>query len=346
MPDEAKKRASKGGKARAAALSPDERRQIAIAGAEARWGALPVAQHPGVLKIGELEFPCAVLSDGETRVLTQSDFMEGMGMYYSGWVAKNRPAEDIAAEIPHFLSFKSLKPYADKHLGDLQSLVIKYRTDGGKVAHGIPAEIIPKICDVWIDADEHGSLGRRQKQIAARARILMRALAHVGIVALVDEATGFQAFRDQQALAKFLEAYIANEFRKWVRTFPKEFFEQMCRLKGIPFPKDMRLPPYFGRIVNDLVYERLAPGVREELNRKNPANEKGRRRQKHHQWLTEEIGHPKLLHHLGILTGLAYGFEDGDYSRYYDRVCRILPNHQSLPLFARAHSDDPALVGQ
>lgn len=79
------------------------------------------------------DFPCAVLSDGETRVLTQSDFMDAMGMYYSGWVAKNRSEEDRAAEVPHFLSFKSLKPYVDRHLGDLQE---------GRLVH-VRAELLP-----------------------------------------------------------------------------------------------------------------------------------------------------------------------------------------------------------
>ena len=136
-----------------------------------------------VAVIGEMNFPCSVLSDG-TRILTQSDFMEGMGMYYSGWMANNRSAEDRAAEVPIFLSFKTLKPYVDKHLGDLQSIVVKYRTENGNLAHGIKAEIIPKICDVWIDAEEDVSLGSRQKQIAQKAKLLMRSLAHVGIISL------------------------------------------------------------------------------------------------------------------------------------------------------------------
>jgi hypothetical protein len=340
MTDDTSERASKGGKARAASLSPDERKKIAIAAAEARWGSLPTSRYAGVLKIGDLEFPCAVLSDEKTRVLTQTDFMRGMGMYYSGWVAKNRPTEDAAAEVPHFLSFQNLRPFIDRHLGDLQSLVVKYRTEGKQVAHGIKAEIIPKICDVWIDADEETKLGARQKLIARRARLLMRALAHVGIVALVDEATGFQAVRDQRDLARYLEAYIAKELRRWVRTVPREFFQQLCRLKGIPFPEDMRLPPYFGKIVNDLVYDRLLPGVREQLNEKNPRRpETGRRKHKHHQWLSEDAGHPSLLHHLGILIGLAHGFDDGEYDRFYARVNRVLPNHQSLPLWAAANPD-------
>jgi hypothetical protein len=336
MPNDADSvRQSKGGKARAALLSPEERKRIAVAAAEARWGnALPVANYPGVLKIGDMEFPCAVLSDGQTRVLTQSDFMRGMGMYYSGWVANNRSAEDRAADVPHFLSFKSLKPFVDRHLGDLQSIVVKYRTANGAVAHGVRAEIIPKICDVWLDAEEEGTLGSRQKLIAAKAKIMMRGLAHVGIVALVDEATGYQDLRARDALAQYLEQYVAKELRQWVRTFPRSFFEELCRLKGIPLPENMRLPKYFGLILNDLVYDRLAPGIRLELNEKNPRLN-GRRRAKHHQWLTEDVGNPRLLHHLGLLEGIGKAFDDGEWDAYKNAVNKRLPKpHTSLPLFA------------
>ena len=68
-------------------------------------GDAPVAVCSGVLEIGDSSFPCSVLSDG-TRILTQSEFMRGMGMYYSGWVAKHGPAE-----LPHFLAFKSPTPF-------------------------------------------------------------------------------------------------------------------------------------------------------------------------------------------------------------------------------------------
>ena len=132
---------------------------------------------------------------------------------------ENRSAEDAAADVPLFLSFKSLKPFVDKHLGDLQSIIVKYRTERGALAHGIKAEIIPKICDVWLDADEHGQLGSRQKKIAQKARLMIRALAHVGIIALVDEATGYQRDRASDALATILEAFIAKELQPWVRTF-------------------------------------------------------------------------------------------------------------------------------
>lgn len=160
MEDDNEKAAGKaiGGKARAEALTPEERSGIAKKAALKRWGdkdAIPKAVYTGTLKIGDLEFPCSVLSDG-TRILTQSDYMKGMGMYYSGWIAKNS-RETGAAGVPHFLAFSSLKPFIDRHLGDLQSIVLQYRTERGALAHGIRAEIIPKICEVWLDAEESGS---------------------------------------------------------------------------------------------------------------------------------------------------------------------------------------------
>ena len=99
-------------------------------------------------------------------------------MYYSGWVDKNRPVNQ-PADMPHFLAFKSLTPFIDKHLGNLQSIVVKYKTQKGAIAHGIKAEIIPKICEVWLDAAEKGKLGVRQEKIAQKAKILMRALAYI-----------------------------------------------------------------------------------------------------------------------------------------------------------------------
>jgi hypothetical protein len=98
----------------------------------------------------------------------------------------------------------------------------------------------------------------------------------------------------------------------------------------------MRLPQYFGKIVNDLVYDRLGPGIREELDRLNPVTENGRRRYKKFQYLTESIGHPSLLHHLGQLIGLAKAFEDEEYDRFYARVNKALPVQETLPLFAQA----------
>ena len=259
----------------------------------------PQAMYSGILEIGDMTFPCSVLSD-QSRILTQTDFMRGMGMYYSGWVAKHGPAE-----LPHFLSFKSLKPFVDKHLGDMQSITMKYRTERGALADGIKAETIPKICDVWIDAKEHRSLGSRQKQIADKALLLIRALAHVGIIALVDEATGYQDVRDRQALHKILDLYLLAERAKWAKRFPDEFYKQIFRLRGWTWQgMKVNRPSVVGRYTNDVVWDRIEDGLHGELKRLNPKDDTGRRPTKHHQWLTENVGHPNLQAHLNGVIAL------------------------------------------
>ena len=126
----------------------------------------------------------------------------------------------------------------------------------------------------------------------------MRTLAKLGIIALVDEATGYQDVRARDALAKILETFIAKELQQWTRTFPIEFYQRMCELKGWGFnPEKWQGPRRLAQLTNDVVYRRLVPGVLEELRKKNPVVD-GRRKSRLFQWLTGEIGHPKLLAHL------------------------------------------------
>ena len=286
----------------------------------------PQAMYSGVLEIGDMSFPCSVLSD-QSRILTQSDFMRGMGMYYSGWVAKHGPAD-----LPHFLSFKSLKPFVDKNFTDLQSITMKYRTERGALAVGILAQIIPKICDVWIDAREEGKLGTRQKQIADKALLLVRALAHVGIIALVDEATGYQDVRDERSLHKILDAYLLAERAKWAKRFPDEFYRHIFRLRGWTW-KGMKInrPSVVGRFTNDIVWDRLERYIHEDLRRRNPRNESGQRQSKHHQWLTEDIGHPALQSHLSGVMALMRAAPSWD--NFKRNLQRAYPKfYETMPL--------------
>ena len=135
--------------------------------------------------------------------------------------------------------------------------------------------------------------------------VLMRGFARVGIIALVDEATGYEKVRAKFELAKILEKYIAEEYRAWTKTFTEKFYELMFQLRNWQYdPKSIKRPSVIGRYTNDIVYERLAPGVLHELQKKNPVTEKGYRKQKHHQWLTGEIGHPALKDHLAGVMAL------------------------------------------
>ena len=171
----------------------------------------------------------------------------------------------------------------------------------------------------------------RQQMVAAKAAILMRGLAHVGIIALVDEATGYQDERARDALARILEAFVARELRKWIKTFPADFYRELFRLRGWKYTGKVQRPAYVGHLTNDLVYARLAPGVLVELRRINPVNEHGNRKNKHHQWLTEDLGHPKLLQHLSALVALMRASQT--WEQFKEMVNRALPKYVKLPLF-------------
>lgn len=288
--------ASKGGKARAESLTPEQRSEIARAAAEKRWGstgltALPREMYPGVLKIGELEIPCAVLDNG-LRVFSTRGVTRAMGGKKTG----TSGGETGAPRLPPFLASESLKPFITDDLMARLISPIQYKPKhAGRSAYGYEATLLPKVCEVILDADKADTLKANQKQLARTADLLLRGFAHVGIIALVDEATGYQDVRSRDALAEILEQFVAKELRPWVKTFPAEFYKQIYRLHGWKYADDSQARPgVVGHITNDIVYERLAPGVLDELRRLIPRDTKGRLTKKLHQRLTEEIGHPKL----------------------------------------------------
>jgi hypothetical protein len=303
-----------GGEARAKKLTPERRKAIAEKAAASRWAhekGIPRAEWEGEMKIGTVSMRCAVLSPESPdspprRVISETEFMKALGMYRSGALSVRREQSDDGAQIPLSLAHKNLKPFILNHLGDVHYQPMKVLYRGGRVGHGISADLIPKVCEIWMDASKAGVLGETQKKIAAMAEVILRGLAHIGIIALIDEATGYQDVRDRQALQTILDKYITDEWAKWTRRFDPEFYRQLFRLKGIPFPtiSGTKKPSYVGHWTNDLVYSRLAPGVLNRLREVNPRVASGNRARKHHQHLTEDIGAPELQQHLSNVTFL------------------------------------------
>ncbi|HEX7325375.1 MAG TPA: P63C domain-containing protein [Rhodanobacteraceae bacterium] len=295
---------SRGGRVRAERLSAHDRSTIASRAANARWG-VPKATHQGALHIGNLTIDCAVLPDGR-RVLSQRSLGRALGRGYGGndWRIQQKAVEGGGGKLPFFLAAKSLIPFISNDLMPLVNSPIQYRhSQGGGVAHGLEASVLPMICDVWLKARDAKALTRAQEAVAVRADMLMRGLAHVGIIALVDEATGYQDVRDRQALQAILDKFLAKELAAWAKRFPDEFYKEIFRLRRWHW-NALRRPGVVAAWTNDLVYARLAPGVLEELQARNPMLPNGRRASKHHQWLSSDIGHPALAQHLHAVIGL------------------------------------------
>lgn len=280
-----------------------------------------IAHNEGILKIGDLEFECAVLPGG-IRVLSRTGFLKALGRTGK---AKGGRKFDQEFKVPVFLSAANLKPFIPSDLLE-NSTPIPFRMQNGTEAMGYKAELLPQVCRVFCDADKAGVLAHTQVHIAAQAEILRRGFEIVGITALVDEATGYQEIRDRRALEAILDLYLRKEFAAWAKRFPDEFYQQIFRLRGWTWKgMEVNRPQVVGHYTNDVVWDRLAPGLRTELEARNPKNAKGHRRTKHHTWLTEEIGHPALAQHVYALMGFMRICPDKGWDQFYDMVQRAFP---------------------
>ena len=280
------------------------------------------------LIIGDVEIPCYVLED-ETRVVSQGGFLVALGRSRTPKAGTGGLAN--VDELPFFLRSTNLRPFISKEL-TMSTNPIYFRLGSGQTTVGYDALLLPRVCDVYLKARYARALRSSQVHIAHRCELLIRGLATVGIIALVDEATGYEDIRARRSLATILEKFIAKELQTWTRTFPYEFYEQIFRLKGWPGPDGVKRPSVIGHYTNNFVYERLAPGLLAELQTLNPIYANGVRRHRHHQWFTPELGHPKLKEHLAAVTALMRASSNwAAFERSIDRAFPKL-NEQTVML--------------
>jgi hypothetical protein len=159
----------------------------------------------------------------------------------------------------------------------------------------------------------------------------------VSLIALVDEATGYQEIRPRDALNAYLEMLVRKELAAWAKTFPDEFYENIYKLKGWKWPGMQKNRfSIVAHYTRDLVYERIASGLLRELEARSPKNNKGQRKNKFFQWLTEDIGHPMLAQHLHSLImfqrlALSNGYGWDRFIRMVDKVLPKKGSNMELP---------------
>ncbi len=251
---------------------------------------LQKATHTGKLHIGNKVIRCAVLNNGK-RVVIQREVVYLLTGNKKGGLDRYFKAANLLPYVPN--------KFRDKAL---DQAIIKFDFDGC-IAQGFEGEDLVDICYMYIEAKRAGVLLPSQEHLAVQAEIIVKSFAKLGIIGLIDEVTGYQDIRKRDALQKILDAFLNKELAAWIKRFPDEFYNEMFRLKGWQWNSKLR-PGVVGKYTNDIVYERLAPALVEELKKKNPKNKSGNRVNRHHQWLTDDIGHPALAQHLHAVIGL------------------------------------------
>jgi hypothetical protein len=315
--------AGKGGRARANVLTPGERRQIAQDAVRARWlkaGKLkqlvptteeervdrsaadqtPTSMFQGRLAIGEVELECHVLNDGR-RVLSQREMVKALS--------------------PRGRASGGLRDYLDSNpLIDGDSVAVaatRFRIPGNPTpANGYEATILVDICEKYLQARDQRLLKANQLPLAVQAEIIVRACAKVGIIALIDEATGYQKVRAENALRLKLQAFIADDLQEWARMFPEEFWLELARLEGVHYSPRSR-PLRWGRYVMMFVYDAVDGDVGKELRKRNPDPHF---LQNHHQWL-KKFGREQVHDQIQrVVTIMKLCNDMSDFKRKFERV--------------------------
>ena len=247
------------------------------------------ATHEGKITIGDNDLPCAVLEDG-TRVITYSAVFKAFGREKRG-----RGKDIRVPNMPAFIDANNLQSFIGEDLRVVLNKV-DYIDKNKKESQGFDANILPLLCKVYLDARQNKALKPQQIPLARASEILLLGLSKVGIIALVDEATGYQHDRERDELQKILKAYISDELLKWQKTFPDTFYQEIFRLNGWDYTvRNIKAKPsVVGKWTNKVIYEQLPKGILEELKKKTPKSESGNYTARFFQSLTSDTGHPHL----------------------------------------------------
>jgi len=251
---------------------------------------LPKAEFSGELLVGNSALPCYVLGN-EKRVFST------MGMLRSLEFNPKANADEV-------FNAKDIKPYLPKK--DTKGTIM-FVTDRGTVAKGYDVEYFMDICHAFSKAYEEDSLhNKRNIEAAKKANMVIRACSKIGIIALVDEATGYQYARAEDALQFKLKLYLSEEMRGWEKTFPDDLWKEFARLTRWGGEPTKNRPRHWGYLVMDLIYRYLDKDVAEYLKKNKPKPQKGKN---YHQWFNEDYGVRKLVEHINRVIGMAQGCE-------------------------------------
>lgn len=256
--------------------------------------------HEGEINLGNTVVPCYVLEDGR-RILSG----RGMQLCLKMVDETEDGSQTAGTRLSRYLAQESLKPFIYKHFSpDHFEPLTCYK--GNTKINGYEASVLVDICNAFLEARRHIKLGVRQQIIASQCEILVSGFAKLGLIGLIDEATGYQYERERDELQKLIDKYVSEELRDWSKTFPDIYYREIFRLRDWDFTVNgiQRRPGVVGRWTNNLIYEQLPDGVLEELKNKTPKTKSGNYSARLFQSLSGEIGSPHLEKQINSIVTL------------------------------------------
>ena len=221
------------------------------------------------------------------------------------------------SRIELFVSGKLLRPYISDDLIQRVRNPVKFLL-GQNIAYGYESDTLIDIAESVIRADNDGVLQAQQSAIAFQCRAITSSLTRLGLIALIDEATGYQTKRDSDELQRILTAYLLPEHRPWMKTIPQNFTDEIYRVYGWKRAANNRGPRYAGKLIRQLIYAQMPKPILPALDKANPTDAKYQRKHKHHQFLTQEQGldHFRTLV-ITVMTILRISRNKSDFKRHW-----------------------------
>lgn len=256
-----------------------------------------------MLRIGDVELDVFVL-DSKQRLISKKAMANSLNLKSEGGNAFMRT-----------MSRKGINSVLSDKLRKMIKEPISFYTLRGELADGYQAETLIEVCDALIEAKNQNKLAPSQAFLAIQAEIIFRSAAKIGIVALVDEATGYQD-KTRDEYRRLFDQFVRQEFTQWEKEFPDKFFDMIYRLYGLKreAPDSSRHPQFFGHFIRKYVYYALANSngaILEQLEERNPVvYDSGGRKRKFFQYLTEEVGVPAFRQHLWQVVGIGESVRD------------------------------------
>ena len=231
--------------------------------------------------------------------------LSGKGMQNALNMVDEDEEQASGTRLSRYLNQKTLEPYIykDKTPGHFEPIICYL---GNQKINGYEATVLIDVCDAFLEARKAIKLHQRQEIIASQCEILVRAFARIGLIALIDEATGYQYERERDELQKLVDAYVAEELRPWSKTFSDSYYREIFRLRGWEFTVSgiKKRPGVVGTWTNKLIYEQLPKGILEELKVRTPKNESGHYTARLFQSLNSNVGEPHLKAQLNSVITL------------------------------------------
>lgn len=316
---------SQGGKARAQSLSDEQKKEIALKGALARWGdRTSQVSHKGnfITEFG-VDIDCYVLNDSKkTAVISQRGIGRAIGLSSTG-----------GAKLPRFLASKTISQYVAPELGKKLSNPLRFQWESPGpeqppgIIYGYDVSLLIDICQIIIRAKSDGNLEKRHDNIVKQASIILSASAKTGITQLVYALAGYNPTTTEVISA--FKAFVQEEARKYEKEFPPDLYQQWQRLYNIEVPTHGK-PWNFKHLTVRHIYYPLAKsnGRILQLMKALKANG-GDRRKKLFQFLNE-LGTRALRIHMGRVLEMAESSPNS--ITYEQKIAKRFGGQQELEL--------------